>query len=270
MINGSTKYWGGVVYTAIGLDEPSTFIEYLAVQESSHDWNDEFHPVLSPDFYDFSAGAESTFWTEKGIKNEFVGVEKPGLNLLGGRRVGVFLLCLVQCLPITAAPTGEVEDQEMLPDNPPNGNGENASLEKTGLSTLYLQALISTFAYRRYCSLGFTYSALHFATPQEGSNASWPLCSDPITELPKGLGSAVISYCAGEGCDSIRLLRTVGPPIHSYPLLLILGCPVKCRILMLLSLLKFGNRVACFQTPMYSCPAITLPPKPRPNPHFIS
>jgi hypothetical protein len=163
---------GGVIYTAIGLDEPSTFIEYVAVQESGHDQNEEFHPVLSPDFYDFSSGAESTFWTEKGISDVFVGDEKPGLNLLGGRRVGVLLLCLVQCLPFTAAPTGEVEDQEMLPDNPGSGNGENVPLEKSGISTLYLQALISTFAYCRYCTLGFTYSALHFAPLQEGSNAS--------------------------------------------------------------------------------------------------
>jgi hypothetical protein len=84
---------------------------------------------------------------------------------------------------------------------------------KIKCTTLYLQANIPTFTYRQYCRIGFTYSSLHTESLDGLQNPNWPLCTDPLLDLPPGLGSRVKSYCGGKGVVNMRLFRPIG---HSF------------------------------------------------------
>jgi hypothetical protein len=240
-----------VLYTYSGPTEQSSFIEYLAVQDSRHDANVEFHPVISPDVYNFEAGKIAKLQDKLVTLNDMFPPLSENLggpqNHVEGRRIGAVLLCLIQCLH----------------------NVDEAQLEseRVPYCTLYLQANIPTFAYRRYCRIGFQYSQLHFQNLEGTPNQNWPLCTDPKTDLPPGLGQLVQSYCAGEDAVNMILLTTKEPLLIAYPPTQVFGS-LDCLEESIFAKTYHAWRTGCLLCDPISCMSCNYTP-PQPNLSFL-
>jgi hypothetical protein len=208
--NWGHQILGAVLYTCSGPPEQSSFIEYIAVKESSQDKNVELHPVISPEVYCFKVGGIINLEDKLVTLNDIflAQMENPGAlnrNHVGGKILGVVLLSLVQCLSF-------YDEAQIAP-------------KREECCTLYLQANIPTFTYHRYCRIGFTYSTIHAETLDGSPNPNWPLCTNPLTDLPPDLGSLVKSYCDGEDAVNMRLLTMVGTLVVAYPPMQLFGSP---------------------------------------------
>ena len=193
---------GGVVYSnheGNTTSPRSVYIELLAIQQPDHDdaVPEELSPEVAPEFFRFNYGDDKYHvslddWLHAPfLKNQGA----------GSRRLGVLLLVIVQELhPVMHCP------------NP-------------SASHIYLQCAISSFAYRRYCRLGFRYSLLHIHYSDLSINPYWPLCQDVIEELPLALARLATYYCFGPDFKNIRLLLLDDFLSKMYPPCILFGTP---------------------------------------------
>jgi hypothetical protein len=79
---------GAVLYTYSGLPEQSSFIEYIAVQESSHNDNVEFHPVISPEVYSFETWGISNLEDECVTLNDIFAAQAKNAGASNINHVG--------------------------------------------------------------------------------------------------------------------------------------------------------------------------------------